>query len=61
MGKFAEPEYQQKLPPILMKHWTEIQGFQQQCYSVTMKVLTLFGLALNVRFLLRRRVITAAS
>lgn len=48
MGKFADPEYKQTLPPILMNHWTEIKTFQQQCHSVTMKVLTLFGLALNV-------------
>jgi hypothetical protein len=51
MGKFADPEYQQNLPPILLKHWTEIKGFQQQCYVVTLKVLTLFGLALNVPLL----------
>jgi hypothetical protein len=51
MGKFADPEYQQNLPPILLKHWTEIKGFQQQCHVVTLKVLTLFGLALNVPLL----------
>jgi hypothetical protein len=49
MGKFADKEYQQDLlPPILKSHWTEIQQFQQECHAVTMKVLTLFGLALNV-------------
>ena len=48
MGKFADKEFQQKLPPILTSHWTEIQQFQQECHTVTMKVLTLFGLALNV-------------
>ena len=48
MGKFTDKEFQQKLPPILTSHWTEIQQFQQKCHTVTMKVLTLFGLALNV-------------
>ena len=48
MGKFADPEYKQKLPPLLMSHWSEIQGFQKQCHIVTLKVLTLFALALNV-------------
>lgn len=48
MGKFTDKEYQQKLPPILTSHWTEIQQFQEECHSVTLKVLTLFGLALNV-------------
>ena len=48
MGKFTDKEYQQKLPPILTSHWSEIQQFQQECHTVTMKVLTLFGLALNV-------------
>jgi hypothetical protein len=48
MGKFTDPVYQQKLPPILTSHWSEIQEFQKECYTVTLKVLTLFGLALNV-------------
>ena len=48
MGKFTDKEYQQKLPPIITSHWSEIQGFQQECHTVTMKVLTLFALALNV-------------
>lgn len=50
MGKFADPEYKQNLPPILMSHWPEIQDFQNKCHSVTLKVLTLFALALNVTF-----------
>ena len=48
MGKFADDEYQQNLPPVLTTHWPEIQQFQKQCHTVTLKVLTLFALALNV-------------
>jgi isopenicillin N synthase-like dioxygenase len=48
MGRFADPEYQQNLPPIITSHWDEIQQFQKQCQAVTLKVLTLFALALNV-------------
>jgi hypothetical protein len=48
MSKFGDTDYQQKLPPILMQHWPEIVGFQKQCHTVTLKVLTLFALALNV-------------
>ena len=51
MGKFMDPTYQQNLPPILAPHWPEIQQFQKHCHAVTMKVLTLFALALNVIFL----------
>jgi isopenicillin N synthase-like dioxygenase len=50
MGKFADLEYQQKLPPILTSHWSEIQHFQKECHTVTLKVLTLFALALNVLY-----------
>lgn len=50
MGKFAEPNYPQKLPPILTQRWPEIQAFQKQCHTVTLKVLTLFALALNVSY-----------
>jgi isopenicillin N synthase-like dioxygenase len=53
MGKFADAEYQQKLPPILASHWNEIQSFQKECYTVTLKVLTLFALALDVSSLLQ--------
>jgi len=49
MGKFTDSSYQQKLPPILTSHWPEIQEFQKECHTVTLKVLTLFALALNVR------------
>jgi isopenicillin N synthase-like dioxygenase len=48
MAKFADPTWEQKLPPILMKRWPEIVEFQKQCYAVESKVLTLFALALNV-------------
>lgn len=48
MSKFTDPTYQQTLPPILTSHWSEIQEFQKECYTVTLKVLTLFALALNV-------------
>ena len=48
MGKFTDPTYQQNLPPILTSHWPEIQEFQKECHTVTLKVLTLFALALNV-------------
>ena len=48
MGKFADPTYKQNLPPIIASHWTEIQVFQKECHAVTLKVLTLFALALNV-------------
>ena len=57
MGKFADPEYQQNLPPILLKHWTEIKGFQQQCHTVTLKVLSLFGLQ-NIELILSYPTIT---
>jgi isopenicillin N synthase-like dioxygenase len=53
MGKFADAAYQQKLPPILTSHWNEIQSFQKECYTVTLKVLTLFALALDVSSLVR--------
>jgi hypothetical protein len=49
MCKFADPTWEQKLPPVLMKRWPEIVEFQKQCYAVESKVLTLFALALNVR------------
>ena len=48
MGKFIDPDYKQKLPPILLLHWNEIQTFQKECHTVTLRVLTLFALALNV-------------
>jgi isopenicillin N synthase-like dioxygenase len=48
MGKFADPTYEQKLPPILASHWHEIQAFQKECHVVTLHVLTLFALALDV-------------
>jgi isopenicillin N synthase-like dioxygenase len=59
MGKFADAEYSQKLPPILMQRWPEIQGFQKQCHFVTLKVLTLFALALNVLVMIH--ILTIAS
>jgi len=51
MGKFNDPSWQQKLPPILMKRWPEIVEFQKECYVLTLKVLTLFAVALNVHYL----------
>jgi isopenicillin N synthase-like dioxygenase len=48
MGKFVDEEYQQKLPPLLMQHWSEIKEFQKECQGLALKVLTLFALALNV-------------
>jgi len=48
MGKFTDKEYKQNLPPILTSRWSEIQDFQKECHALTLKVLTLFGLALNV-------------
>ena len=48
MAKFADPDYQQKLPPILMQRWPEIVEFQKYCHTVTLKVLTLFASVLNV-------------
>ena len=49
MGKFMDPTYEQKIPPILMSHWNEIVQFQKQCHALTLKVLLLFALALDVR------------
>jgi len=48
MSKFADETYQQRLPPVLSSHWEEIQQFQKQCHIVTLKVLTLFALALDL-------------
>jgi len=33
-----------------MNRWPEIVEFQKECYIVTLKVLTLFAVALNVHY-----------
>lgn len=48
MGKFADATYQQNLPPIITSYWPEIQAFQKRCHNLSLRVLTLFALALNV-------------
>jgi hypothetical protein len=50
MGKFADEGYQQRLPPLLLSCWSEIKAFQRECHGLTLKVLTLFALALNVPY-----------
>jgi isopenicillin N synthase-like dioxygenase len=62
MGKFADPTYPQPLlPPILKTHWDEIKAFQKECHTVTLRVLTLFALALDVISHLKSSLIIATA
>lgn len=52
MGRFSATECPKNMPPILKAHWPEIVEFQKLCHQLTLKVLTLFALALDVLFFL---------
>jgi hypothetical protein len=45
MARFADPDWKHNEFEIIMKHWDGIIPF---CYSVELKVLVLFALALDV-------------
>jgi len=45
---FADKEYKQTMPEMIIRRWGEICNFQTECFEVEQKVLILFALALDV-------------
>jgi len=48
MSMFADKEYKQTMPEMIIRRWGEICNFQRECFEVEQKVLILFALALDV-------------
>lgn len=47
MSCFADKNYKQTMPDMIMSRWDEILQFQRECFAVEQKVLVLFALALE--------------
>lgn len=48
MSMFADKEYKQTIPDMIIRRWEEICTFQRECFELEQKVLILFALALDV-------------
>jgi len=47
-GEFVNGKAQQPLPPALVDHEAELNSFQDYCYHLCLKILTLFAIGLDV-------------
>jgi hypothetical protein len=48
IGEFQDGKPQQILPPSLAEHEAEIEVFERCCRNLMLKILTLFGVGLEV-------------
>jgi isopenicillin N synthase-like dioxygenase len=48
IGEFKDGKPQQVLPPSLAEHESELAAFQKSCHDLMLKILTLFGIGLEV-------------
>jgi isopenicillin N synthase-like dioxygenase len=51
LGGFLDGKAQQPLPPVLIDHEPELYAFQKYCHNLMNKILDLFAIGLEVRFL----------
>jgi hypothetical protein len=49
IGEFLHGKAQQPLPPSLQPHEADLASFEQYCRTLCLKLLTLFGIGLEVR------------
>ncbi|RDW88580.1 clavaminate synthase-like protein [Coleophoma cylindrospora] len=47
-GEFLNGKAQQILPPALIDHENDIEQFEDYCFNLCMKILTLFGIGLEI-------------
>ncbi|KAH8801550.1 oxidoreductase-like protein [Xylogone sp. PMI_703] len=47
-GEFSNGKAQQPLPPTLINHEAELNAFQDYCHNLCLKILTLFGVGLDI-------------